>query len=178
MDQVINLSAALDYVTNNPIPVWAAVVSTSLAAIKVWETFWRDRIRLATTYSLSGEAGARHEIVVANLSGVPIQVSDWYLIWEPRWFAFWLKEVNVTPDDAWRFKIEGHNDYQLSFEGCDQFEWGWTVASGRQLVLKLNLFGRNRPLRLRVGAGQSPLWWRKIEALVPSPQRKRDDWDI
>jgi len=178
MDNVISLAAALDYVSKNPIPAWAAVVSTSLAAIKIWETFWRDRIRLATSYSLTGETGGQHEIVVANLSPVPVQVSDWRLAWEPRWFAFWLKEVNVTPEETWRFKIEGHNDYQLDFKGCDQFAWGWTVSSGRQLVLKLRLFGRNRPLRLRVGAGQSALWWRKLVALVPRPRRKQDGLDI
>lgn len=178
MEEFINLSPALDYVTNNPIPTWAAFVSTTLAAIKVWETFWRDRIRLATSYSLTGEVGGQHEIIVANLSPVPIQVSNWRLTWEPRWFAFWLEEVNVTPDDAWRFKIAGHNEYQLSFGGAEQFEWGWTVASGRQLVLRLHLFGRKRPLRLRVGAGQPALWFRKIAALVPKWQRKKDNWEI
>jgi len=178
MNEVINLGAALDYAVNNPIPAWAAVVSTSLAAIKLWETFWRDRLRLATTYSLSGESGGRHEITVANLSPVPIQIMSWDLFWQPRWFAFWLNAVNVTPDDPWRFKIVGHDAYQLNFEGCDQFEWGWKVASGRQLVLKLNLFGRKLPIRLRVGAGQAATWWCKVEALVPRRQRKQDDWEI
>ncbi len=178
MDQVIYFAEALDYVAENPISAWAALVSTSLAAIKIWETFWRDGIRLASSYILSGETGGQHEIVVANLSPVPVQVSDWRLTWKPRWFAFWLKEVNVTPEETRRFKIEGHNDYQLDFEGIEHFAWGWTVASGRQLVLELNLFGRNRPLRLPVGAGQSALWWRKIEALVPRPRQKQDELDI
>ncbi|OWU66387.1 hypothetical protein ATO2_18900 [Roseovarius sp. 22II1-1F6A] len=178
MNEVTNLGVALDYVINNPIPAWAAVVSTSLAAIKIWETFWRDRIRLAVSYSLSGERGGQHEITVANLSSVPVQISSWDLTWKPRWFAFWLKEVNVSPQYTYRFKIMGHDSYQINFEGRNQFAWGWKIASGRQLVLELNLFGRKRPLRLRVGAGQAAIWWRKVEALVPRRQCKPDDLEL
>ncbi|MBW3245272.1 hypothetical protein KUV57_21665 [Epibacterium sp. DP7N7-1] len=176
MDHVINFADVLDYVVKNPIPAWAALVSTSLAAIKMWETFWRDRIQLETSYFLTGEPGSQHEIIVANLSPVPVQVANWNLTWKPRWFAFWRKEVNVTPEETRRFKIEGHNNYQLNFKGFDRFEWGGAVASGRQLVLEFNLFGRSRPLLLPVGGGQSALWWRKILALVPRPQPKRNNW--
>jgi hypothetical protein len=77
--------------------IWGAVVSTILGLVKLWETFWKDRIRLATTYSFTGEEGAPDTITVANLSGAPVQVSGWTLAWKPNFFSRWnTSTIEVT----------------------------------------------------------------------------------
>ncbi|MGP3725633.1 hypothetical protein [Cereibacter sphaeroides] len=129
-------------------------VSCILLLVRLWEAFWKDRIKLETSYFLTGEKGEPNEIVIANLSPLPVQVSDWELAWEPRWFAFWLKQIDVSPDETWRFKINGRDVHEISYE----FLWNGRAASGRHLVLRLKLFGRRRRVRLVVGAGQEPDW--------------------
>lgn len=133
-------------------------ISCFLFFVKLWEAFWKDRIKLDTSYFLTGERGEPHEVVIANLSPMPVQVSHWELAWEPRWFAFWLKKIDVTPDETWRFKINGRDAHEISYE----FLWNGTTASGRHLVVRLKLFGRRRRVRLVVGAGQEPDWFRNI----------------
>ena len=87
------------------VTIYAAVLSTLLGGIKLWETFWKDRIRLATTNSFSGQKGAADEITIVNLSNVPVQVSHWELGWKPRLFKRGKPARDVTPDDTSMFKI-------------------------------------------------------------------------
>lgn len=139
------------------------MLSTALGLLKVWELFFKDRVKADTTYTLSGARGGRHEIIVANLSSLPIQVAYWELAWEPRWSAFWLSRTELAHNEALRFKISGHDKYHLVFAQEYQFRWDTKVASGKRLVLTLKLFGRKRKLKLVVGAGYSAKWWRSFE---------------
>lgn len=59
------------------LPIWGASLATLLGVVKLWEVFWRDRLRLATSYMLTGEPGGAHEIVIVNLSPVPVHVANW-----------------------------------------------------------------------------------------------------
>lgn len=129
-------------------------ISFILLCVKLWEVFWKDRIRLATTYFLTSEHGATNEVIIANLSPLPVQVSHWELAWEPRWYTFWLTKIDVTPDEIWHFKINGHDIHEIRHE----FTWNFESTSGRHLILKLKLFGRRRLVRLVIGAGQKPNW--------------------
>ncbi|MFK4770135.1 hypothetical protein [Rhizobium sp. ZW T2_16] len=126
--------------------VWGAAISTGLAWIKIWETFWKDRTRLDTTYTFTGERGGEHEIVIANLSSLPVQVSSWELAWDPRFLRFDRPKIDVTPawEDVIRFKIDGHSTYTLKFAEENKFPWGHNISRGRQLKLKLKIFGRRR----------------------------------
>jgi len=157
---------AVEYIIANPLAVWGAILSTILGIVKLWEAFWKDRVRLATTYSLTGERGGAHQIVIANLSPLPVQVSHWTLAWEPRWISFWSSKIDVTPDETTHFKIDARNTYTLNFEGFDRFAWDWKAAGGRQLVLKLKLFGKRHPIKLVIGAGQEPHWITKMRMVM------------
>jgi hypothetical protein len=132
--------------------MWGAIVSTGLAGIKIWETFYKDRLRLAKSYMLTGETGGEHEITVANLSSVPVQVSSWSVAYEPKLFRWKTKRIDVTPDwdKVSGFRIDGHSTHTLFFGGEDQFEWGWKIQQGRKLCLALYIFGRKRPKRLTI----------------------------
>lgn len=50
---------------------WDAVLSTTLAAIKVGE-LWRDRHRIGIRYSLSTGEQRGNTIIIRNLSGRPL----------------------------------------------------------------------------------------------------------
>jgi hypothetical protein len=40
--------------------IWRAFWSTTLAGVKLWETFWKDRIQLTTTYFLRARKRRRY----------------------------------------------------------------------------------------------------------------------
>lgn len=130
--------------------LWGALVATGLAGIKIWETFWKDRLRLDTSYMLTGETGGAHEITVANLSPKPVQVVSWTLAYEPKLFHWRVKRMDVSPDwqDIGKFKIDGHSSFTLSFGEENQFPWGWKARKGRKLCLDLKIYGRKKPKRL------------------------------
>ena len=130
--------------------VWGAALSTSLGFVKFWETFWKDRIRLDTSYSWSGQEGAIDEIVIANLSSVPLQVAYWSLAWKPKLFHFRTSTLDVSPDEVSGFKIDGKDTYTLYFEEQSKFDWGYRTSQHRALYLTLHLFGRKRPKSLRI----------------------------
>lgn len=134
-------------------------ISGILLLIKLWETFWRDRIRLETSYFLTSERDVPSEIIIANLSPLPVQVAHWRLVWEPRWFSFWIGVKDVSPDETDHFKVNERDTYRIAYE----FQWNAKVSSGRQLVLRLKRFGRRRWIKLVVGAGHDPNWFWRIK---------------
>lgn len=160
----------LDFVKANPVATWAAIVSTGLAMIKIWETFWRDRIRLDSTYLLTDERDVPNEVVIANLSPVPVQIAHWELAWEARWFAFWLKKEDVSPDEPTRFKINGRDEHTIRYE----FQWNGAASSGRRLVLRLKAFGQRRQIKLVIAPGTQPDWVWSIRKRLPRLHRERD----
>lgn len=134
--------------------IWGAVLSTLLAGVKIWETFWKDRIRLTTTYSFTGEPGTTDTITVVNLSGVPIQVSHWTLAWKPNLFRWNTSTIDVIPEEgADMFKIAPKASHTLPFENHSKFDWSYRSAQHRQLLLTLHIFG-HRSKVLKVHAGQ------------------------
>lgn len=131
--------------------VWGASVSTILGMIKLWETFWRDRIRLVTSYYFCGHEDIEDRISVANLSPKPIQISYWKLCWEPR---FWSRigSIDMSPydDDDREFSIAAHGKHTLHFSQETKLDWSLKTRTGRQLFLYLHMFGRKKPYKLRV----------------------------
>lgn len=140
---------------------WPLISGTVLAwilfLIKVWETFFRDKLRLVTTYSFNSLENVSDTISIVNLSPVPVMVSHWSLEWKPRWFRQGTKSIDVTPDfdglDTTGLKIAPHDYEAIEFAGLDKFDWGHKTATGRRLILTLHLFGRRRPIALVVHRG-------------------------
>ena len=112
----------------------------------------KRKLNLSTTYSFYGTDQIDDEITIVNLSPVPLFVSHWSLVWEPTWPP--KREcLDITPDDASAFKVEGQDDFSLSFGGVDSLPWGHEVAKKRKLVLTLHIHGRRRPKRLTIMRG-------------------------
>lgn len=135
---------------------WGAVLSTALAAIKIWEVTLKDRVRLRTSYSFSSQVDADDEIVIVNLSPLPLQISHWCLFWKPNFLSWGKEEIDVTPDldRVGRFTVGARDSYAMVFSEQDRFDWSHRSAAGRKLYLVLHVFGKRRPILLKVGAGQ------------------------
>jgi len=54
------------------VALWGAVVSTVLAAVRLWEFQNQKRITLDSTYVFRGHPDLDDEIVIANLSLLPV----------------------------------------------------------------------------------------------------------
>jgi hypothetical protein len=115
--------------------IWGACVSTILGVVKLWETFWKDRIRLTTSYSFTQEEGAADTITVVNLSGAPVQVSGWTLAWKPNFFSQWnTSTIEVThEEEGTMFTIPARDRYTLEFQESDKFDWGYRTAEAKGL---------------------------------------------
>ncbi len=131
--------------------IWGAGLSTLLGLLKLWEVFWRDRIKLSTTYSFTGAEGINDEVIIVNRSDSPVQISHWSLAWKPRLFRFNKVAEDLTPDERGeRFTINPRSEHVLLFSEDDKFDWGWKATEGRNLYLALYLYDRRRPVKLRI----------------------------
>lgn len=137
-------------VSQSAVGAWGAVVSTGLAGIKVWETFFKDRLKLATSWVFTGDPGGAHVIYVANLSPTPVQVEAWTVAYKPRPFHWNIDKVELTYDDNEGFKIDGHSNKPLLFAGMNKFVWAGDAPPNTNLWLTLHIFGRKRSKRLLV----------------------------
>jgi hypothetical protein len=131
--------------------VWGAGLSTILGLIKLWETLWRDRIKLSTTYSFTSADQVDDEITIVNLSDRTVQVEHWSLAWQHAFSA--SSVTDLTPDNGgYRFTIDPKSEHTIRFSDADKFDWGSRAAKGRKMYLTLFLFGRRRPMKLLVKA--------------------------
>jgi hypothetical protein len=134
---------------------WGALISTLLAGVKLWESFWKDRVKLDTSYSFIGLDDVPDEITVVNLTSIPVQVMSWALTWKPNLFHRKLGELDQTPDDVDGFTIPARGSHTLYFGDMDKLSWDHTISSNRTLKLMLFLYGRRRPIILKVFPKQS-----------------------
>jgi hypothetical protein len=130
--------------------IWATVVSTGLALIKVWEIS-RERVRLTTSYSLTADPEQGNDIIISNVSMTPVMVSYWELLWLRRRNFRKIITDGRFPDEGYCNIIIGpHARYILNFRDRQHFEWGRSVVDKGTLYLKLHVVGRHRPVSLRV----------------------------
>ncbi|MGQ4272620.1 hypothetical protein [Terrihabitans sp. B22-R8] len=135
-----------DFISSNWLGFWGAAVSTFLAVLRIWEFFFRDRIRLATTYSFDSRPEVGEEVTIANLSADAVQIAYWTIGWEPRWWRPAIKPVDCTPyEGGYAFRIGGRDSHTMRFAAPDNLRWN---KPGCRLILKLHLFGRRRARRV------------------------------
>jgi len=129
--------------------IWGAVLSSALA---MWE-YRKRRLNLSSTYAFYGTDDIADEIVVVNLSAMPVFVKHWTLIWVPQnWFSK-AQPLDITPDDLGGFKIAGEDSITLKFDGQNKIPWSYRVSEGRKLVLTLYIHGKSKPKRLKISRG-------------------------
>jgi hypothetical protein len=145
-----------------PIPDWFSADTVKLvltvwgAGLSTWlgiRELRKRRLNFSTSYAFYGTDQIEDEITIVNLSPVPVFVSYWTLVWEPRWLSG-RDRMDLTPHETTSFKIGGEDDKTLIFGEADKLAWGYKVAEGRKLVLTLHLHGQRRPKRLIIKRGE------------------------
>jgi hypothetical protein len=135
------------------VAIWGACVSTILGLVKLWETFWKDRVRLVASGHFTTQEGVSDEIVIVNLSGAAVQVSYWTLAWKPNFFRRNTSKIDVTPEGNNIFAIPANDRHVLEFQEQDKFDWSHRGTLHSQLYLTMHIFGRRKPKVLKVHAG-------------------------
>jgi hypothetical protein len=130
--------------------LWGAVLSTVLAAIKIWEVR-REGLRLTTSYSFSTDAAVGNDVIIQNPSKNPVMISYWALLWLQRRWGRWIITNAKFPDEGdLNVTIAPFSQHVLSFEDATHFDWGASAVHKGKIWLKLYVVGRRRPVWLLV----------------------------
>lgn len=131
------------------IALWGAVLSTILAAVKLWE-IWRDRFQLGVTYHFRSLADLGNDVIIRNLSSRPIILTHWELLYSSgRWPRRQFESIDSSEPDDGDQRIESHTTHILTFAYGRHFDWGHRALEGRQIWIRLFVAGR-KPILKRV----------------------------
>jgi len=131
----------------NLLAVWGAVLSTTLAAVKIWE-LWRGRRRIVFCYNFVGLAEVGNDIIIRTLSGTPIIISYWELVWlKKKWLGLKKQQTRqISPDsDFSDFQVAPHSSQKLSFADENHFDWSVSSLAGAAIYLRIQIAGERRP---------------------------------
>jgi hypothetical protein len=127
---------------------WGAVLSTSLAGIKVWEV-WRDRFQIEVDYSFTTDAERGNRISIHNLSGRPLILTYWELLYGHNRRAHRkFEHVESGAYDSLACTIAPHTTHDLHFDEERHFAWNSKVLNGRNIYVRLHFAGRKPIVRL------------------------------
>jgi hypothetical protein len=130
------------------IGLWGAVVSTLLALVRFWE-FWQNRFRIDVSYNFTNSETEGNKIFIRNLSGNPLILSYWELLYlSGRWPRRTLELVEYPEHDAGDCRIEPYSTHALGFYEGHHFEWGHKALNGRKIYIRLHIAGRKPILKL------------------------------
>jgi hypothetical protein len=133
--------------------VWGAVLSTTLAVVKLWE-LWRDGFRIELGYRFAGLPDIGNTISIHNLSGRPLTLTYWELLdGSGRWPWRRFGPFESAGGDWSSTKIEAHSTCELSFVEERYFNWNGQGHNGHKLYIKLWFAGRRRPVLRLVYSG-------------------------
>lgn len=128
---------------------WGAGLSTLLAIVKFWE-LWRDRFRLEVGYNFAGSVEVGNTILIRNLSGKPIILSFWEVLYgSGHWPRRKFGAVTYPDHDSGDRRIEPHSAFELHFAEQDYFLWGPRALKARKIFIRLHIAGR-KPILKRV----------------------------
>jgi hypothetical protein len=127
---------------------WGALLSTALAAIKIWE-LWRDRHRIDIGYSFCSDEEHGNTITIRNVSGRPLILCYWELQVRHGYWPCWRYNTFRTPepDEVNDYRLEPYSSHPLVFTESEHFDYETVAPSGGPLYLRLHFAGR-RPTRL------------------------------
>ena len=131
------MSAGTEYIA-----WWGAILSTLLAAVKLWE-LWSNRFRLEIGYFFTGLPEEGNEIRIRNLGPKPIIVTYWELLETKGVWPFRKMSTVEHPEfDAGDFHIEPHGSKVLKLFKERYFDWG----GGKKFSIRLHIAGRGSVL--------------------------------
>lgn len=131
----------------DPIAVWGAALSTVLAGREVYKA----RTRIEIGYNFTSLTGEGNQIIIRNLSNLPITITYWELVWCKRKFLKWVSFKSVDPGEFNKdIHISEHSSTSLLFSEEEHFDWGHKSLNGGKIFIRLQLAGRAKPVFLKV----------------------------
>ena len=131
----------------DPITIWAAILSTSLALIKILE-MWRARQRVEFGCVLCDNSDEGNKVIIRNLSGSPIIVSYWEVMWlRSKWYRVGKEIIFSTGSDYDDpdIHLPANSSKTLTFSDERYFDWSAKWLSGSKTYLKIKIAGERRP---------------------------------
>jgi hypothetical protein len=120
--------------------VWAAVLSTVLAAIKIWES-WNSRFQIEVSSILRSCVDMGNDVSITNLSSTPVLLEYMEVYSEKNK----KKQYIYSPEDSWlNVRIEPQNTKVYNFSEGEYF------SSGRSPVYIRLRFAGKKPLTKRI----------------------------
>lgn len=136
----------------NGLALWGALLSTLLAALKIWET-WSARRRIVLSSYLSTDPGGDHRLQLTNLSGSPILLRTWAIV-PTRKFLVWRvaegRLLYVSGRSGAAEIVAPHGQFEITIGASWHLEWQTAEALKRPPYLQLFVEGRERPLLVRI----------------------------
>ncbi|MEQ1863548.1 MAG: hypothetical protein ABL996_02730 [Micropepsaceae bacterium] len=140
-----------EWIANLPVVAawWGAVLSTIMAAIKVWE-LWRYRFRVEVGGSFTSAADIGNKINILNLSPDPLILTHWEVFYGSGMWPF-RRETSICDReyDANNATIASNSTYPLTFANELYFSTTPDELKGRAIYICLHIAGR-RSIRRKV----------------------------
>ena len=134
----------------NYLALWGAVLSTLLAVVKFWEV-WTNRRRVEISHNFTSSEDIGNEVIIRNLSGTPLIITYWQLLWRHRcWFRWKQSRVMSADADFTDLKVEGHSSITIPFREEDYFDWGVSALGKDRIYLRLHIAGKAKPILRKV----------------------------
>jgi len=133
-----------------PLAVWGVVLSTILAGVKFWE-IWKNRTRIEVSYNFTGSSDIGNEVIIRNLTGTPILITYWELLWRHKSWFRWKQSKEINPDEFFEdLKLGGNSSIKLTFREQDYFDWGSSALGNDRIFLRLRIAGKAKPILRKV----------------------------
>ncbi len=124
------------------ISLWAAVVSTLLAGLKIYET-WRDRGRIEASLSTTSSEEHGNDLQIRNLSDKPILIAHWEVFASHdargRRDCYSIESGDFDSSDI---SIAPHTSVHWNFSEANYFSTEPKFLKDRSIYLKLWIAGR------------------------------------
>src|SRR5258706_4511466 len=132
--------------TKDVVAVWGAGLSTILAVVKILEV-WRSRTRIEVSYNFTSSSDIGNEVIIRNVTGTPLLVTYWELVWRHRSWFRWKQSKTIGPHEFYQdLKIPGHSSATLEFREQDYFDTRASSLGSDQIYVRLHIAGKSKPI--------------------------------
>lgn len=130
--------------------VWGAVLSTFLAVAKLRE-IWINRTQVEVSHNFAGSSDIGNQVIIRNLTGTPLLITYWELLWRHRSGFGWKQSKSIGPGEYFEdLKLGGHASIKLVFRDQDYFDWGVSALGNDRIYIRLHIAGKAKPVLRKV----------------------------
>ena len=131
----------------DPLAVWGALLSTVLAI----REYIKSKVNIEISFSYASHPGFGNELVLRNLSNVPVIVTYWELVKQSNRFSKPLVPVLAAPDEYFKdWVISAHSSSSLCFRDEDHFSCSKEALNGKNIFFHCHIAGKRFPIVTKV----------------------------